>query len=283
MAEYFVNREWVDANNASIPLNEAGFLRGDGIFESILIHEGTVFRLEDHLQRLFDGIKRIRITSRETLLEIQELVRQYVQRNNIGTAVLRIIITRGIYDAMPWNFDGPNSLYITHSPAPKVPEAPAKIVFFPEENYPLIRKHPAVKSLNYLGNMLAKMDANDQDAFEPVLYNADGYITEGGIRNVFFVKDEVVITPPLHLGILPGTMRESVLEVVNNSGFELEEALIPLNKINEMDEAFLTSTTMRILPVYWNEWSSNYNVTKQLQSALNELIESTSERLADGI
>mgnify|MGYP006295428939 CR=1 FL=1 len=279
MAEFYVNREWFDANNASIPLNEAGFLRGDGIFESILIHEGTVFRIDDHLQRLFGGIQRIRIKSQETQAEIKELVKQYVQRNSIDTAVLRIIITRGIYDAMPWNFEGPNSLYITHSAAPRVPDGSAKIVFFPEENYPLIRKHPAVKSLNYLGNMLAKMDANDQDAFEPVLYNADGYITEGGIRNVFFVKDEVVITPPLYLGILPGTMRESVLEVVKNSGFELEESLIPVEDVNTMDEAFLTSTTMRILPVYWDKWSSNYNVTKQLQTALNELIERTRERL----
>jgi len=279
MAEYYVNREWVDANNASIPLNEAGFLRGDGIFESIMIHEGTVFRIDDHLERLFDGIKKIRVKSRETQSEIKELVKQYVQRNNIETAVLRIIITRGIYDAMPWNFEGPNSLYITHSSAPRVPDAPAKIVFFSEENYPLIRKHPAVKSLNYLGNMLAKMDANDQDAFEPVLFNADGYITEGGIRNVFFVKDEVVITPPLHLGILPGTMRESVLEVVKNAGFERAESLIAVEQVNTMDEAFLTSTTMRILPVYWDDWHSNYTVTKQLQSALNELIERTREKL----
>jgi branched-chain amino acid aminotransferase len=279
MAQFYVNREWVDTNHASIPLNEAGFLRGDGIFESILIHQGTVFRVDDHLQRLFEGIQRIRIRSRETQSEIKGLVKQYVQRNELETAVLRIIITRGIYDAMPWNFEGPNSLYITHSPAPRVPDEPAKIVFFPEENYPLIRKHPAVKSLNYLGNMLAKMDANDQDAFEPVLYNTDGYITEGGIRNVFFVKDGVVITPPLHLGILPGTMRESVLEVVKDSGFEIEESLIPVEEVETMDEAFLTSTTMRILPVYWDNWDSNYNVTKQLQSSLNALIEKTRERL----
>ncbi len=211
-------------------------------------------------------------------------MKEYVQRNQIQSAVLRIIITRGIYEAMPWNYSGDNSLYITHSAAPRIPDSPARIVFFSEDKYPLIRKHPAVKSLNYLGNMLAKMDANDQNAFEPVLFNEEGNITEGGIRNVFFVKENTVITPPLHLGILPGTMRESVIDVVKQSNFLLKETLIPMDSVDSMDEAFLTSTTMRILPVYWQNWQSNYSVTRQLQSDLNKLIENTKENLlSDGL
>jgi len=265
----YLNREWVDSRDARIPLNEAGFLRGDGVFESILVENGRVIRLEQHLERLFEGVRQIRITSKETQDEIKTLIHEYIRRNGLSDHVIRLIITRGVYDALPWNYQGENSLYITHTPRPEIPESPVRVVFLNETSYPIIRIHPAVKSLNYLGNMLAKMDAHAQGAFEPVLYNKDRYITEGGIRNVFFVKEGTLLTPSLELGILPGTMRDAVMDLARAEGIPCREALIPLEETAAMDEAFLTSTAIKILPVQWNGWHSDYTLTHHLQERLN--------------
>lgn len=269
MPEVYLNREWVDSREARIPLNEAGFLRGDGVFESVLVEAGRVIRLWQHLARLFEGMQHIRIRSKETPEEMAALVREYVRRNNLADNVLRVIITRGVYDALPWDYHGPNSLYITHTPVPVVPAGPVRVVFLDETAYPIIRVHPAVKSLNYLGNMLAKMDAHAQGAFEPILYNKEGFITEGGIRNIFFVKDNTLFTPSLELGILPGTMRDAVIELAREEGITCRETRISLEEAHSMDEAFLTSTAVKILPVQWNGWESGYRLTGYLQQQLN--------------
>ncbi|MCF7803847.1 MAG: aminotransferase class IV [Candidatus Marinimicrobia bacterium] len=272
MAEYYINRKWVDAEQAAISLHDAGFLRGDGIFETVALEGGGLFRLDDHLERMFQGLKMIRIRSNESQGEIAELVREYVRRNSLREAVIRIIITRGIYTGMPWEHTGLNSIYITHKAPSQLPDPPAKIVYLDETKYPLIRRHPAVKSLNYLGNMLAKMDAQEAGAFEPVMYNADGYITEGGIRNIFYVREGTVLTPPTSLGILPGTMRDAVIEVARREDIPVEETLIRREEVDTMDEAFITSTGIKILPVTWNNWNGDFVVTSVLSSTLNTFI-----------
>lgn len=274
----YINREWVEADTPRVPLHEAGFLRGDGIFESIPVEDGYIFRLDDHLGRLFNGVRTIRIEPRETPQDVENLINEYIERNQLQSGVIRVIITRGVYTDMPWNYEGSNSIYITHAPFPSIPPSPAPVVFLDESDYPLIRKHPAVKSLNYLGNMLAKMDAHEAGAFEPVLYNQAGYITEGGVRNVFFVSGETLLTPPLSLGILAGTMRDAVLEVAEQEGIKCREALISKDDIDEMDEAFLTSSAVHVLPITWENWQSDYVVTKVLQAALNEFIKTHREK-----
>lgn len=278
MSWTYINREWVDTDTPRVPLHEAGFLRGDGIFESIPLEDGYIFRLDDHIERLFKGVRTIRIEPGETQQDVENLIDEYIERNQLQSGVIRVIITRGVYTDLPWNYEGPNSIYITHAPFPAIPPSPAPVVFFEESNYPLIRKHPAVKSLNYLGNMLAKMDAHEAGAFEPVLYNQDGYITEGGVRNVFFVSGETILTPPLSLGILAGTMRDAVLDVAKREGIEHREALIAKDDIHKMDEAFLTSSAVHILPIIWDNWQSDYVVTKKLQVALNEFIKTHREK-----
>jgi len=270
--QVYVNREWVQKSSATIPLNEAGFLRGDGVFETILLENGHFFRLDDHLDRLFEGLERIRISTRESRDNLKALLKEYVERNKCTHRIVRIVITRGVYESMPWEYQGPNSIYITHSDIPAVPESPVRVVFLDESQYPIIRMHPAVKSLNYLGNILAKLDAYEQGAFEPILYNSHGHITEGGIRNVFFVKNETLLTPPLHLGILSGTMRNAVIDMAEQEGIRCTERLISLKEVDAMDEAFLTSTAVKILPVWWESWSSTYATTRHLQELFTSFI-----------
>jgi len=270
MPQVYLNGEWLKKSEAAIPLNDAGFLRGDGVFETILLENGLFFRMEDHIDRLFEGLRQIRIIPRESKQQIYDLLYEFVRRNKYSHKVIRIVITRGIYDSMPWNYQGPNSIYISASEPPAVPEAPVKIVYLDESQYPIIRKHPAIKSLNYLGNILAKMDAYDQGAFEPVLYNSKKQITEGGIRNIFYVKDGVLLTPPLHLGILSGTMRNTVIELAESTGIPVKEAEIQLEEVDQMDEAFLTSTSIKMLPVFWEGWTSKYPLTKRLSQLLEK-------------
>ena len=277
MHQVYLNRKWVEETEAFIPLNDGGFLRGDGIFESLLVEEGKVFRLGEHLDRLLSGLNHIRITSRESKDELIDLIREFIRRNRLIDAVIRIIITRGIYESLPWEEAGSNSIYITSASRPALPDIPAKIVFLDETRYPIIRRHPAIKSLNYLGNILAKIDANDAGAFEPVLYNSDGYITEGGVRNIFFVKDGTLLTPPVSLGILPGTMRGAVLDVAEQQGISSKEILISHTEVDTMDEAFLTSTSVKILPVTWDGWQGKTGVTNRLAEALNMFITKTRE------
>ncbi len=272
MEQVYVNGKWVEKSAAAIPLNEAGFLRGDGVFETVLLEHGHFFRLDDHLDRLFEGLQRIRISAQETRPDLKNLLYEYIERNKCTHQLIRIVITRGIYESMPWEYQGPNSIYITHSEIPALPASPVRIVFLEESRYPIIRMHPAVKSLNYLGNILAKLDAHEQGAFEPIMYNSDGHITEGGIRNVFFVKNGVLLTPPLHLGILSGTMRNAVIDMAGREGISCRERLISLEEVNTMDEAFLTSTAVKILPVYWNNWQSTYEITGHLRELFTAFI-----------
>ena len=120
--------------------------------------------------------------------------------------------------------------------------------------------------------MLAKKDAEKEKAFEPVFYNHNDIITECAIRNIFFIKKNNLLTPNINLGVLPGVMRSTIIEIGNNLKLNVQEANINLNSINEMDEAFISSTGIGLLPCKWEGWDSNFKITLQIKNKLNQLI-----------
>ena len=126
--------------------------------------------------------------------------------------------------------------------------------------------------MNYIGNMLAKKDAEKDNAFEPVFYNKDGFITECAIRNIFFIKENMILTPSKNLGVLPGVMRDTILSISKNLQFDVKETNIPLNSIKNMDEAFISSTGIGLLPCYWDNWKSDFIITSRIKENLNQLI-----------
>ena len=126
--------------------------------------------------------------------------------------------------------------------------------------------------MNYVGNLLAKKEAEGQDAFEPVFINRRGIVTECAIRNIFFIKDEVLMTPSLDLGVLPGVMRDTVLEIARRSGLTVLESYIPYSEINQMSEAFITSTGIGLRPCYWDGWESDFRITRELSKSLQNEI-----------
>jgi branched-chain amino acid aminotransferase len=274
MVNYFnyMNGSWKTDSDSTVPVYDGGFLLGDGLFETIRFDNSKLFYPSKHLNRLFVGLDIIRINLKKTDLEIINLLEEIIQRNSLESGLLRLMVTRGEVNGPPWKYEGTAGIYITIRPLTIEPEHPVKVVYYPEENYPIIRYTPAIKSLNYIGNMLAKKDADKEGAYEPIFYNAEGYITECAIRNIFFIQGEKLLTPGTDLGVLPGVMRGTILSIAKKINLKSEETNISIVSINEMDEAFVSSTGIGLLPCIWDGWTSDFVKTTALKKSLNSLI-----------
>ncbi len=267
----YANGNWVKAEDAVIPFNDQGFLYGESLFETIRTNHGKPFRIEKHLERLQSGMQTIRMDGKALLDTIPALLQTFIAKNEIKQALIRVMITRGAISSAS---DAKLALYISARGVSRFEDWPFEVIFFEEKNYPILRFHPAIKSGNYLGNMLAKKDAEAAGAFEPVFINNDGYITECAIRNIFFIKDNVLLTPTIELGVLPGVIRDTIMELARKRGLQVQEALIRYDQLAEMDEAFISSTGVGVLPVTWNGFESNYKHSQVLRKDLQLLFES---------
>ena len=275
MTDYinYINGKWLSESDSKISIYDGGFLLGDGLFETIRFDNKNLFCIDKHLDRLNDGLDTIRIKLLQSNTEIKELLNNIIKLNSIKSGLLRLMITRGYLEGPPWKFDGPANIYITIRPFSKQPTDPVEVIFYSENDYPIIRYNPAIKSLNYIGNMLAKKDADIKGAYEPVFYNKDGYITECAIRNIFFIKNNTLLTPNTTLGVLPGVMRSIIIDLAKKINLNINETYIPYKDIDKMDEAFISSTGIGLLPCLWEGWNSSFSVTNRLQNNLNKIIE----------
>ena len=268
----YINGVWNKDSDSMVPVYDGGFLLGDGLFETIRFDNRKLFYPDKHLKRLFDGLDIIRIKLKKTSADLTLLLEEIIQRNSIQSGLLRLMVTRGKVEGPPWQYEGKAGIYITIRPLTPEPEYPVKVVFYEEEKYPIIRYNPAIKSLNYIGNMLAKKDADKEGAFEPAFYNADGYVTECAIRNIFFIQGDKLLTPGTDLGVLPGVMRETIISIAQGANLKAEETNIPFDSINDMDEAFISSTGIGLLPCYWDDWNSTFSMTTLLKERLDFII-----------
>ena len=276
-----MNGAWQAGSDSTIPVYDAGFLLGDGLFETVRFDNRKLFYPEKHLKRLFAGLDIILIKLEKSSSEIILLLEAIIEKNTMQSGLLRLMVTRGVLEGPPWKYEGSAGIYITIRSLTPVPEYPVKVVFYPEKKYPIIRFNPAIKSLNYIGNMLAKKDAEKEGAFEPVFYNTDGYITECAIRNIFFIQDDTLLTPSTNLGVLPGIMRKTIISIARELNLTAKETNISIASINDMDEAFISSTGIELLPCYWDKWKSDFTITSKLKKHLETLInhEETSQKM----
>jgi branched-chain amino acid aminotransferase len=244
----------VDENEAKVSVFDHGLLYGDGVFEGIRVYSGKVFELKAHLDRLYESAKVIRLQIAMTLEQMTDAVQTTVKANAVTDGYIRLIVTRGIGDL------GLNPLICKGG---MVIIIASNIQLYPEEFYEkgmkvvsaaTIRNHPMalppqIKSLNYLNNILAKIESIDAGAGEAIMYNHLGYVAEASGDNIFLVKDGVVVTPPVQAGSLDGITRRVVIRLAQQEGITVMEKDITRFDLYVADEVFLTGTAAEVIGV----------------------------------
>jgi branched-chain amino acid aminotransferase len=250
----YVDGKYYDDGEAKISVFDHGLLYGDGIFEGIRAYNGRVFKLKEHLDRLFYSAKSILLNIPMSHAEISKAVVETCRRNQLRDGYIRLVVTRGI---------GTLGLNPNRCKNPSVIIIADKIQLYPPELYqkgmeiitvPTVRNlhsalNPAIKSLNYLNNILAKIEANNSGCEEAILLNAEGFVSECTGDNVFIVKEDHLLTPPLSAGALYGITRRVVLDIAAESGLKTAETNLTRYDLFNADECFLTGTGAEVVPV----------------------------------
>lgn len=250
----YLNGSYVPLASAGISVLDHGFLYGDGVFEGIRAYGGTIFRLEEHLQRLYASAKSLLLEIPHTLDELREIIKETCRRNAIHDGYIRVVVSRG---------PGDLGLDPRKCPTPTVLVIADTITLYPPELYERgleigtssVRRsrsemvNPQIKSLNYLGSILAKIEGNQRGYAEVVMLTEEGYVAECTADNLFIVRGGRVETPAPHLGILLGITRAAVLEIAAAAGHEVRETVFTRHELWNADEVFLTGTAAEVVPV----------------------------------
>lgn len=250
----FIDGEFLPEAEAKVSVFDHGLLYGDGIFEGIRFYNGRVFRLEEHLERLWDSARSICLDIPMSRREMTEALLETIRQNDLRDGYIRLIVTRGV---------GNLGLNPVQCKRPSVIIIAATIALYPEEVYrngltvvtcPTRRTNPAalnpaVKSLNYLNNVMARIEANLAGADEALMLNDDGCVAECTADNVFMIKRGEIFTPPISAGALRGITRSVVFEIAAELGLKIAEANLTRHDIFIADECFLTGTAAEVIPV----------------------------------
>jgi branched-chain amino acid aminotransferase len=244
----------VDEENAKISVFDHGLLYGDGVFEGIRVYNGKIFKLDEHLNRLYLSAKAIRLVipmDKQTLTDATE---KTVQANNIDDGYIRMIITRGVGDLglNPFICKEGGIIIIADSvqlyPAELYDKGLKVISSSVVRNHPLAIP-PQVKSLNYLNNILAKIEAIDSGTDEAIMYNHQGCVAEASGDNIFIVNGGVVYTPPIEAGSLAGITRALVMELARKENIDVIEKDLTKFDLYTCDEFFLTGTAAEVIGI----------------------------------
>lgn len=249
----YLNGEFVPKEKAVVSVFDHGLLYGDGVFEGIRAYHGRVFKLGEHLDRLYDGARAITLEIPVSKDEMKEIVLETLRRNGLKDAYIRLVVTRG-----------PGDLGLDPRKCPKafVFCIAASIVLYPDELYEKglsvitvsTRRNiptaciPRVKSLNYLNNIYAKLEANLAGVPEAIMLNNEGYVAEATGDNIFIVKNGVLITPPSSAGILEGITRNAVMDLAREKGIPVAEKMFTMFDVYTADEVFFTGTAAEVIP-----------------------------------
>lgn len=254
MMEIYINGEWCPEEEAKISVFDHGLLYGDGLFEGIRIYNGKIFKLEEHIDRLFEGAAAIRLDLGKSKDEFKALLQESMKRNRKEDGYIRLLATRG-----------KGSLGISHLSCPKagIVIICQDIQLYPAEHYetgiPIVTAasrrlsarifDPRIKSLNYLNNVLAKMEAQDAGCLEAVMLNEEGYVCECTGDNIFIVKNGKLLTPAPWHGLLEGITRNTIIELAKELAVEVEETTLTRFDLYTADECFLTGSGAELIPV----------------------------------
>lgn len=250
----YLNGEYVSKENAKVSVYDHGFLYGDGIFEGIRIYDGNIFKCKEHLKRLYDSAKSIMLDIPLSIAEMQEALVETIRLNELRDGYIRLVVSRG---------PGDLGLDPRRSPRAYVIIIVEKLSIYPEEAYVnglrtvsvSTRRNipdalnPKIKSLNYLNNILVKIQANLAGVGEAIMLNSQGFVAEGSSDNIFIVKNGTVYTPPAYLGALEGITRAAIMDICGRIGVPLKEEPFTLHDVYVADEVFFTGTAAEVIAV----------------------------------
>ena len=258
--QVYLDGKWFPKSEAKISVFDHGLLYGDGVFEGIRSYHGLVFKLKEHLNRLWESAHTLMLEIPMTQKEMEKVIIETLRRNQFKDAYIRAVVTRGVGDLGldPAKCKKATVFVITD-----------KITLYPESLYkegleiitvPTVRNlpeavNPSIKSLNYLNNILAKIEAKNSGCVEALMLNAQGYVAECTGDNIFMIQHDgmngkpVLLTPPTYLGALKGITRGAIIEIAAAQKLAFEERILTRHDLFNADEVFLTGTAAEVIPV----------------------------------
>lgn len=252
--QIFINGKFYAKEDAKISVYDHGLLYGDGVFEGMRSYSGKVFRMQEHLDRLYESARAIMLTIPLSKDEMADAVNQTLKLNQLSDAYIRLVVTRGA---------GALGLDPNRTSDPQVIVIADSIALYPPELYEnglkiitasTIRNHPAalsprIKSLNYLNNIMAKIEGLQAGCSEALMLNHKGEVAECTGDNIFIVKGGILMTPPKDAGILEGITRNAVLDLAIQAGIPTQEVSLTRHDVFVADECFLTGSAAEVIPV----------------------------------
>lgn len=256
--QIWLNGKLVPPDQATVSVYDHGLLYGDGVFEGIRTYEGRVFKLQTHLKRLYDSARAIRLEIPYSAEQLTQAVRETVKANDQTNGYIRLCVTRGVgtLGLNPFTCKTPSVFIIADG-----------ISLYPREFYEqgmaiitasTVRNHPQalsprIKSMNYLNNVLAKIEALDAGVMEAVMLNHLGFVAECTGDNIFIVRrfsgKQALITPPLHAGVLEGVTMDAVVQLARAANITVERTDLTKHDLYTAEEMFLTGTAAEVIPV----------------------------------
>lgn len=247
----YIDGNFIEASKACINVQNHGLLYGDGIFEGIRAYNGRVFKLTEHINRLYDSAKMINLNIGITKDQMIENVLETLRINHLEEAYIRLVITRGdgTLGLDPTNCKIPTIIIIAQPMAPIADPKGIKCITSSMRRIPPSVFSPNIKSLNYLNNVLAKMEATQRGCDEAIFLDLNGNVAEGSAENIFMLKNEILITPP-YIHSLRGITRDTILEIAKDFNLKgIEQRNISIFEFYAADEVFMTGTAAEIAPV----------------------------------
>lgn len=258
----YIDGQYFEKDRARVSVFDHGFLYGDGVFEGIRAYSGRVFRLDEHVDRLYRSAKAIMLEIPLTPTEMREVVLETCRRNSLANGYIRVVVSRGSGDLGidPRNCRVGATVVVIADKLTMYPQSMYEngmgvITTSTRRNSPAALD-PNIKSLNYLNNILAKIEVNraaraggDVPIGEGLMLNLDGYVAEATGDNIFVVERGTLVTPPVHVGILEGITRNTVMDLARQMLMPVEERVFTMTTVYGADEVFLTGTGAEVIPV----------------------------------
>ena len=271
MSICYLNGDYLNIEEAKISPLDRGFIFGDSIYEVIACYDKKPFKLSPHIERLLKNLESIKINLELTELNLSDIINQVIHENNSKNQVIYLQISRGpekIRDHTPQDYPTP-TIFVSSFPMKVLPKKeiePIEVIMQDDFRW----RKSSIKATSLLASIMYKIEAKEKNVSEVILHEK-GLITEGSVSNVFCVKNKVIKTPSLEANILPGITRETLIDIIKKSSYELIEADISIEELLASDEVWISNTTKGVVPV--SKIDNQAIVNRQQEEIFNEILE----------